>query len=261
MISAEMLLKSRNPTTGDVLRTFRLVYPAFIHAHVLTHRVFSRNTSSARAIPVNKFAELVRSTPATPVFWGKNGKGMKAQEEVGDIEAAKAWWMESCNNALEQHRKGVELGVHKEIVNRILQPFQHVVVILSTTELANWEEQRLYGEGVMGETQVLAQAMHGADCSTEAVERKNHLPLLLPEEIKGDWEREAMASAARCARVSFLLPDHPFEVEVEKGYALSLNKHRSPFEHQAQWFDGRVHEASWQRNFRGWVQHRAMLGL
>lgn len=261
MITAEMILKSRNPHNGAVLRTFRLVYPAIIHTHVLTHRAFSRNTSSSRAIPAVRFAELVQNNPAMPIFWGKNCKGMKAQEEVEDVEAAKAWWLNACDTALTFHQMGVKLGLHKEVVNRILQPFQHVVVLLSTTSLGNWEDQRLHGEGVQGETYALAKAMHDIDRDTEAVDREHHLPLLLPEEIQGNWKREALASAARCARVSFLLPDCPFEEEVQKGIDMTNKKHRSPFEHQAVWYDERMHAASDQRNFRGWAQHRAMLGL
>ena len=195
------------------------------------------------------------------MFWGKDCAGMKAHEQVDDVEAAKKWWIESCEAALEQHRRGLELGVHKEIVNRVLQPYQHVMVILSATELANWDDQRLVGEGTQGETNLLAQAMRAADEEAIAVERDVHIPLVYPDEMTGIWEMDALASAARCARVSFLLPSLPFQQEVEKGTGLVGKKHPSPFEHQAVEYNSFLHVQKDMRNYTGWVQQRALLGM
>ena len=45
------------------LWTFELTYPRYIHSEFMTHRVFSRNASSSRAIPVKRMIEQVRNNP------------------------------------------------------------------------------------------------------------------------------------------------------------------------------------------------------
>src|SRR5208282_2522665 len=66
------------------LVTIQLRYPRFIHAELMTHRVFSRNASSSRAIPVERLIEDIKRDTAMPIHWGKNQKGMQAEEECNE---------------------------------------------------------------------------------------------------------------------------------------------------------------------------------
>src|SRR5579863_3407476 len=99
-ISAKIILDSISPA-GVRLVTFELKYPRFIHAEFMTHRVFSRNASSSRAIPVHKMLERIRKEPAMPVHWGQNQPGMQAANEVADPELAKQLWLEAAEQACD----------------------------------------------------------------------------------------------------------------------------------------------------------------
>ncbi len=84
-ISAKIIADSISP--DDVrLTTFELEYPRFIHAEFMTHRLFSRNAASSRAIPVSKMIDLVETNTAKPIHWGKNQPGMSAKEELSAEE-------------------------------------------------------------------------------------------------------------------------------------------------------------------------------
>src|SRR4051812_11787989 len=83
MIKAEIIADSLNPS-GSRLTTFILEYPRFVHAELMTHRMFSKNAASSRAIPIEKMIQQVIDNPAMPVWWGKNQSGMQAKEELDD---------------------------------------------------------------------------------------------------------------------------------------------------------------------------------
>lgn len=63
------------------LWTFELTYPRYIHSEFMTHRMFSRNASSSRAVPVSKVIQQVVSNPVIPPKVYMNKAGM-----VGDVE-------------------------------------------------------------------------------------------------------------------------------------------------------------------------------
>ncbi len=79
--SARILCDSLSPV-GVRLMTMEVRYPRFIHSEMMTHRVFSRNAASSRAIPIKKMIEAVREEPAMPIWWGRNQSGMAAREEI-----------------------------------------------------------------------------------------------------------------------------------------------------------------------------------
>ena len=83
-VSAKVIKDSISPQ-GIRITTLELEYPRIIHSELMTHRVFSRNSASSRAIPVSKVIELVESNPAMPVHWGKNQAGMQAKEELDEL--------------------------------------------------------------------------------------------------------------------------------------------------------------------------------
>ena len=119
MISSNIILDSISKS-GARLITMELKYPRFVHAELMTHRAFSRNAASSRAIPIKKVIRMVEDDPAIPVFWGKNKRGMSPTEEVEDTPAAMRGWLEARDSAIEHAIKLSKLGLHKQIVNRLL---------------------------------------------------------------------------------------------------------------------------------------------
>jgi len=258
---------------GKPLATYQLRYPRFIHAELMTHRVFSRNASSSRAIPVAKMIAEVRTAPAMPIHWGKNQAGMQARLELTGEELfrAKARWMLAAEVAANQAEAMAEIGVHKQVTNRILEPFLHISVIVTATEFANWNELRAHPDA-QPEIHELALQMQRALSDSEPVLRPRdrqiaaawHLPYVTDAERDQYHDQPrflAKLSAARCARVSYLNHDGS-EPSIEKDIKLYTDLvggrplHASPVEHQAYPLPLATQSS---KNFFGWRQHRELV--
>lgn len=284
-ISAEVVLDSISPA-GHRLTTFKLVYPKFIHGEFMTHRVISRNASSSRAIPTAKLLAEVRSDVlrAAPVFWGKNQAGMQAAEELtGDtLESAKARWAIAAADAAHQAEQLLALGAHKQIVNRLLEPFSHIRVVASATEWDNFFGLRLHKDA-QPEMRALAVAMwevrqasvprllQPGEWHLPFVGIADQVPLMMAEDQIGHrfFELAKRVSVARCARVSYESFETGKRSSVEEDLRLydrlvgAQPLHASPAEHQATpdyTYDagGWVHRQE-HGNFKGWRMLRKQL--
>lgn len=145
-INARVLKKSINEQ-GDVLTTFQLVFPTIILPEVLTHREATRNTSSNRAVPFNKMVKAVKESPFIPIAWQKHHKGMQGSEYITDTKEIlnlRKQWKESSLKAIEEAEKLNELGVTKQLCNRLLVPFQwtNMVFTISKQGLKNFFDLR-----------------------------------------------------------------------------------------------------------------------
>jgi hypothetical protein len=260
---------------GHRLTTFELTYPRFIHSELLTHRTLSRNSASSRAIPAAKLRERVLQDQATPVSWGKNQKGMQANEELSPQQQVDAaiWWRTAKNAAVDYHIGGEALGLHKQIVNRIIEPWMMITVICSATEWANFFALRRHKDAEPN-FQVLANAMWANYIDSKPVYKKPgewHLPMLDLEEWDGDPgmracnERNvpngAQVSAGRCARVSYLthagVRDPVKDIALCEQLAGNVPMHASPLEHPAvAVVNDRIDGPSRYGNFIGWKQLR-----
>lgn len=242
---------------GKRITTLQLKMPRFILAQFNTHRMFSRSTASSRAIPTAKLLDMVRTEYVRPVFWGKNQAGMQAKEELeaGNKQLAMNEWQIAALNAANSAENLLKLGVHKQIANRILEPFMWAETIVTATEWDNFFNLRLH-EDSQPEIQELARWM--AKCLKEVLDNSKptkstiHLPYITFEEMEDFVEGLVTTdsdsintelykyfvpiSAARCARVSYLNHDQSNPV-IEKDLAtadkLISAGHWSPFEHQA----------------------------
>lgn len=144
-IEAHLAADSVTPS-GCRLTTWVLKYPRCIHSEVLTHRAFSRNSASSRAIPVSRMIQRVVDEPFIPHWWGKSQPGMQASEEVDEATQvqARALWLQARDRVLalvrgEPDSPGLEaLHLHKQVINRLLEPWMHIEVVLSATEWHNW---------------------------------------------------------------------------------------------------------------------------
>lgn len=250
--------------SGRRLTTMVCRYPRFIHSEVMTHRAFSRNAASSRAIPVHKMLAQVEQSPAVPVWWGKNQAGMQAREELeGHLKLLAAnEWLEARDSAVIHARKLMDLGAHKQIVNRLLEPWMEMALIITATEWDNFFNLRTHPDA-QPEIQALAGEMLTVyQASTPELLQPGewHLPFVTTEErARLSIETLRKCVTARCARVSYLNHDGS-EPKMTKDAELHDNLlaagHMSPFEHAAMAVsDG----TQWWGNFAGWMQYRKML--
>jgi len=262
-VQVKIVADSVSANNGKRLTTFQVRYGRPIHAEVMTHRVFSRNASSSRAIPVEKIIQDVLDDPYIPVYWGKNRQGMQATEEMSPEEAvhAKALWLEARDSAVEQARRLLDAGLHKQEVNRILEPFAHISVIVSATEWGNFYHLRR-AEDAHPTIRQLANkmyAVHRLSIPVSVLPNAWHLPYVTEDERRtySDVEILKHLSVARCARVSYNNHDGT-EPNVQKDLELHDRLyhalHMSAFEHQA---TPMLNACTRGGNFMGWKQYRS----
>ncbi len=241
MTSAQVLKHSINPD-GQPIITFRLRYPRYIHAELMTHRDFSRNAASSRAIPIRKMIEDVMSDPVIPCKWGRNQSGMQSFEELSPEESARATanWLLGRDRAVETCRAlSEENEVHKQWANRVLEPWMHIEVLVTTCRYENFYGLRCE-KGVHPDFQQLSWRMLNAQLNStpQRLEWGQwHIGYDFPqtgEEGLSIVERIKIATA-RAARLSYLTFDNAVDVAKDIGLhdGLSANGHWSPFEHCA----------------------------
>lgn len=273
MTIAAIIVADSISRTGDRLTTMSLRYPRMIHSEFMTHRVFSRNASSSRAIPIERMIQDVIDDPAMPVAWGSNKPGMQAGDELQHWPIAKECWLDARDAAVERAKEMMNLGAHKQIVNRLLEPFAHISVVVTATEWDNFFALRCHPDADPT-MRTLAEAMREAMAASDTYNAQPGWSWHLPYITEADWRTDqvqfrtqpeanqylAMISAARCARVSYLTHSGDTPV-IEKDLALANrlleSKHMSPFEHQAR-ATGDEGTALWG-NLVGWEQFRKMV--
>jgi hypothetical protein len=296
-ITAKVIADSVN-SEGNRMTTMEIEYPRFILAELNTHRMLSKNSASSRAIPVKAMHAQIKDNPATPVYWGVNQPGMKAKSElVGvDLAEAKHIWNKAMDDAVHwADALASRLEVHKQIANRITEPWMTMKTVISGTEWANFFHLRNHPDA-QPEIKALAEAM--------LVAYTTHLPVLLQP---GEWhlpyitiaryvptdelqyfdenlnrlslQDAKVISASCCAQVSYRKNDASFD-KAFKIYDQLINSepaHASPVEHQATpmnvssmcrfepdtWEPGVTHVSAnsdlWSGNLRGWIQHRKLI--
>ncbi len=250
---------------GFRITTLSLVYPRFIHSEVMTHRICSKNAASSRAIPVLKMLEDVSNNPAMPVFWGKNQKGMEAEEELSEADQvlAKALWLQLRDVAVLTCRRLAELGLHKQTTNRLIEPWQHMSTVMTSTEWENMKNLRFHRKAQPEFKSLMGTMIDALDGSKPVRRSKGewHLPYVQPVERAAilDVHKKIKLSVARCARVSY--KTHEGEIDPVKDairyWELLSSGHMSPFEHQATPLSSpRIRTSG---NFTGWLQYRKLI--
>lgn len=259
--------------TGIRLTTFEICFPRMVLAEFNTHRVFSRNSASSRAIPVKVQLAKVLEDPFIPIFWGKNQKGMQASEELSPEDQVKAvskwlWARDAAVFAVKALNE--DLDVHKQTANRLLEPFMWHTVVCTATEWPNFFHLR---NNLMAQPEIhriadMMQVAYEAGTPKELSPLDWHLPYVRPEEFSElPLDKLVKLSAARCARVSYLTQDGIRDVEADYTLynRLLTSGHMSPFEHPARPMTDEEENlyrtpsakgTPFLGNFRGWVQHR-----
>lgn len=290
--SAKVILSSVGKDAPPI-HTILNRYPKFIHGEVMTHRVFSRNASSSRAIPVAKLIKDVMEDPAIPMHWGANQPGMQAAHEsnalikllgsnglMSEFSNEKAW-LYARDQAVKVAEAFNDAGYHKQIVNRLIEPWCHINVVVTSTDWSNFFALRCH-PAAQPEMRDLAEKIE--------IEISSSKPNFLTPD---DWhtpfttgENAKNISVARCARTSYLTQEGK-EPTFEEDMALydrlvgQVPLHASPAEHQARpdtrwerikvpvdanpqykkFVEDKVNWGTPQEhgNFTGWVQLRKLL--
>jgi thymidylate synthase ThyX len=249
------------------LTTFQLQYPRLIHQEFLTYRVFSRNSASSRAIPIHKLIEQVRNNPAIPAEFGKNCPGMQSKEllDQENTEKVLALWKDLANYSSNIAQKMSELNVHKQVANRVLEPFMFMHTIVTSTEWNNFFNQRCHeaADPTIRELAIKMRDLYNTSQPKSITPTDWHLPYVTDEERKThDSNICALISAARCARVSYINHDGTscdFNKDLKLANRLLKDKHLSPFEHQAKCSKyGLFGNSNFGRN---WTQQRSLVEL
>lgn len=245
---AKILADSISPD-GVRLTTFEVTFPRIVLAEFNTHRVFSRNSASSRAIPVEKMLKRVQEDPYIPTSWGKNQKGMQAEVELNEFERGNAdlEWLLARDHAVSRAEALLKIGVHKQLTNRLLEPFLWHTVIVTATEWSNFFNLR-NNPAAHPEIQIPAQMMqelyYRDDYEPQPLHHSQwHLPLCPELEETADqqptkardYKQWVRIGSARCARVSYLTHDGRRDVsaDLELHDRLLGPGHMSPFEHVA----------------------------
>ncbi len=122
--------------------------------------VHNSRTARVRAMPTKKMIERALDNPAMPVEWGVNKAGMSASEILTEEQAelAKEEWLRARDSAVQHVRALQEFNVHKQVINRILEPYMWHTVIVTATEWENFFSLRL-AENAQPEFRVAARLM------------------------------------------------------------------------------------------------------
>jgi hypothetical protein len=279
-------LHSNNPSR---IITFELEYPRFIHSEFMTHRMVSKNAASSRAIPVERNIEMIRARTAMPIHWGKNQPGMSAKEECFEIVKFKhdgvgykmtreQTWEYARDLAIKMALGLHQAGYHKQIVNRILEPYTFMKVVATATEWDNLFWLRNHPDA-QPEFQELARCMlEAAKLSEPKVLTMNdwHAPYFgegcwVDGEDDNPLGEALKTSVSCCAQVSYRKNDPSLEKaeSIYEKLVKSIPLHGSPLEHQARPFNRAIEKANmqagkfttdendwWSGNFRNWFQFR-----
>ena len=252
------------------LTTMEVCFPRFILAEFNTHRVFSRNSASSRAIPVEKRIAQVRENPFVPEAFTKNQKGMQADVTLADAQqsTAEMIWRKAAENACVEAEALAKLGVHKQHANRLLEPFVWHTVVVTSTEWENFFRLRT-DKAAQPEMQIIAKLMREVYEASEPRELHPgmwHLPYV--DEQDREWAQTIntppdvtllAVSVVRCAAVSYERQHaaRSWEDLLVRHDNLAAARHWSPFEHQAKVADRSRGELPRPGNFRPpWTQYR-----
>lgn len=268
MYSAKIIADSVS-RHGQRLTTMEVVFPRMVLAEFNTHRVFSRNSASSRAIPVEKQLRKIKEQPFVPEYWGANQSGMQAEAELiaEAKDAALDEWLAARDSAVAHVEKLLAIGLHKQLANRILEPFMWHTVIVTATEWSNYFALRAneMAQPEIRKVSELMQAAYEASTPKQLSDDEWHLPLIQAEEYDGVFEKSddaRMISAARCARVSYLTHEgkRDLSADIILYDRLTSGGHMSPLEHVARPLtEDELSGGEFRGNFRGWMQLRKLV--
>lgn len=270
--TVKIIADSINPD-GQRITTIVAKYHRFIHAEMLTYRRdFSRNASSSRAIPIPQMIKNLREDNVFPLYWGKHKSGMSADKEcsnlvrhprTGEMISREEAWFGAREDSIAWAEAFADAGYHKQIVNRIVEPYSAITVIITATRWDQLFSQRIH-PAAQPEIRVLAEKIRDAineNLPYPLEWGEWHIPFISPEDVQevGGKEGDGLIdlikiSTGRDARVSYLthegMRDLQKDIDLHDKLVSENPPHHSPLEHVAKAKSGR-----WA-NFDGFCSYR-----
>jgi len=273
---AKVVLDSVAPS-GVRLTTVELHYWRMIHSEIMTHRDRARNSASSRAVPfyrkgksrktAEEIRELsglvigevvpsdtyeyvvpnctytrIRQDPFVPEFIGAEQAGMQSGGELSGParEEVERLILEMRDFCLSRCLRMHELGAHKSIVNRYVEPWSYITVVMTATDWRNFFRLRVHPKAEKHFHKIASQVQQAlmASVPRELELDQWHMPYIREGEgeevgellLNGVRKREPClplpsgfdehdshdaattevlkrVSAGRCARVSYLTHD------------------------------------------------------
>lgn len=232
---------------GHRLTTMQVTHPRIVHAEFNTHCMFARNASSSRAIPFSKMVQKVIDDPFIPIRFGKNQKGMQAFEYLEGMEREKAIgiWLNARDKAIQSATWLADMGIHKQIANRLLEPWMWITVCVTGDDGAwsNYFALRCHkdAEDNIQRPAYMEQCCYFENTPDELEKGDWHLPYLLDEEyppfnyVENVVMQSVKVSVGRCARTSYLTQEgkRNFSEDIALHDRLTTHAplHASPLEH------------------------------
>ena len=284
-ITARVIADSISPQNKRIT-TLELVYPRFIHAEIMTHGLLSKNSASSRAIPAAKKRASVLLNPAIPLKWTKEHSGMQGYEYFDGIDSGKLseYWLHLRDVAVKAQADLSDMGVSKQIANRLLEPFEMHTCIVTATDYENLTALRAHPQAEIhfqdlaykiidalnasepksldwGEWHTpFADNITDVECMEAFPYNYFETPFEMQKVYHNDIARHILAikimvSTARCARASYNNHEQPKTIydDVYMFRKLVENGHMSPTQHQAMSYEFTAGQ------YDGWLQHRKML--
>lgn len=261
MIEAQVI-KDSVSRSGDRLTTVQATFHRFVLAEHNTHRMAVKSSASSRAIPVARQIENLLTSPAMPVSWGINQAGMQAEAEFDphEVKELEAIWLKARDSAVDYARELMGLGVHKQVTNRLLEPFMWHTAVITATDM-HWRNFFLQRCSPLAQPEMRASAesIREAYTASNPIERALHLPYVTDDEEATLRTEDALAiSTARSARTSYRTfdgtVDHAADLILFDKLFTARPKHWAPSEHVA--FDTARHQDSKLGPFSGWTALR-----
>lgn len=269
MFNAKIIADSKN-AHGNRITTMIVTFPRIILAEFNTHRMFSRNSASSRAIPFERMLKSVDENPFIPLRWMRDHRGMQGDSYFTDkdmigqfraIDICESKWLQAREYATTQAVMLNKIGVTKQFINRLLEPFMWHTVIVTATEWENFFALRVNNQAEI-------HMQHIAQMMLDEYNRSE--PKLLQP---GEWHipfgehagNSIKIATAMCARVSYTTIESEIQrsdKDVELHDKLLNAGHMSPFEHCAiamNEIDYHPPYNGWSANFHGFVQYRKTL--
>lgn len=286
-ISAKCIQASESLFSSSVAYSVEVRYPRFIHAEVMTHRDFSRNAASSRAIPILKMIRDIINDPAVPLHFGAHQKGMQADHELTGWRkwVVKTAWLTAMWLVIGLALVAYYAGVHKQVINRMLEPWSHITVIITSTKWNNFFNLRRHRDAEP-HIHMLADAIYDAIQNADrmpigegewhvpyvdrAVDMTGTLRYTIRDEdgsvVELTVDEARMVSAARCAATSYRTVDGKimnYQRALVVGDKLIKADviHASPLEHQLT--PDRIKDGTWTSphlhgNTTGFIQNRKL---
>lgn len=291
-VDVKLLQHSYSPD-GISMYSFEVEIPRIILAEWNTHGMLNTNAQSSRAVPTKKLIEEVRRNPYMPSHWGKNQKGMQAYEECHSSVKSmprESFWDICIHNACNNAQAFEEAGYHKQIANRVIEPYSHTKLVVSGTEWNNFFNLRIHkdAEPNIREMAIKIYEITRSSAGVRLYNGEWHLPYISQYRQEGsmryvfDNQYVSLSDAIRIslacvAQVSYRsLNTHPDAIDRIYDSLFPSNGepiHGSPAQHLATpfkeawckgtWQEGETHRDrngySWSAQLRGWCQYRKLI--